>query len=407
MGKSSSPPRRSSRLIRAWTAVVLAVGFLLPFSYMAFSAWSYTTGQGNVLGDERVGIRYLRPLDDLIVALSDGQSAAVHNDQVNATAIQAAIGKVNAADTAYGGRLATQQRWSSLRQRIATLIARPESGQQAFTDYGNAMDLALALVTKVGDTSTLILDPVLDSYHLVDAAMVQTPSVLVDSGQMADLVSLESQVRPRINAAADGRVFAARDRVAQAATAIDTDVQTSFEATRSATLATHLAGPLDQFRSAVSRFAPVTSLAELSVNLSQPQPVLTARSQVESAGEHLQATMLDELDHLLQARQDDLNRQRERAYAAAGVAAVAVGWMGWTLLPARRSPNPAPAEDEAALPGNGRHRALRIREDEDPDPAEDGLTDIMNARDLLAMDELTRVGRAVRSTRRGVARDAE
>jgi hypothetical protein len=31
----------------------------------------------------------------------------------------------------------------------------------------------------------------------------------------------------------------------------------------------------------------------------------------------------------------------------------------------------------------------------------------MDARELLAMDELTRVGRAVRSTRRGVSRDAE
>jgi len=388
-------------------AVILAVGFMLPFAYLAFLASSYNSTQGNVLGDERVGILYLRPLNGLIVALTDGQSAAVHNDRVNTAAIQAAVGNVNAADAAYGSRLATQQRWSDLRQSIATLTARPESGQQAFSDYSNVIDLAVALVTKAGDTSTLILDPALDSYHLVDAAMVQASSVLVDSGRMADLVWLESKVAPKGTTEADGRVFAARDRVAQAAAAIDTDLQTSFGATHSTTLAAHLAAPLDQFRSAISGFAPVTSLAELSVNLSKPQPLLAARSQVESAASRLQATMLDELDQLLRARQDDLRRQRQREFAAVGVAAVAVGWIGWILLPERRAPDWAQTRDEAAALDGGRHRAAGISADEDPDPADDGLTDLMDARELLAMDELTRVGRAVRSTRRGVARDAE
>jgi hypothetical protein len=151
----------------------------------------------------------------------------------------------------------------------------------------------------------------------------------------------------------------------------------------------------------------VTSLAELSVNLSQPQPLLAARSQVESAASLLQATMLDELDQLLQARQDDLHAQQQRGFAAVGVAAVAVGWIGWILLPARRAPDSAQIGDEAAALDGGRHRAGGIGEDEDPDLVDDGLTDLMDARELLTMDELTRVGRAVRTTRRGVARHAE
>lgn len=385
----------------------MAVGLMLPFAYLAFLAFSYNSSQANVLSDERVGILYLRPLNGLIVALTDGESAAVRDDRVNTAAIQAAVGNVDAADAAYGSRLATQQRWSDLRQRVATLIASPESGQQAFSDYSNVIDLAVALVTQAGNTSTLILDPALDSYHLVDAAMVQATSVLVDSGQLADLVWLESKVAPKGTTEADGRVFAARDRVAQAAAAIDTDLQTSFGATRSTTLAAQLAAPLDQFRSAISGFAPVTSLAELSVNLSQPQPLLAARSQVESAASLLQATMLDELDQLLRARQDDLHAQRQRGFAAVGFAAVAVGWMGWILLPARRAPDSAQPGGEAAVLDGGRHRAAGIRADEDPDTVDDGLTDLMDARELLTMDELTRVGRAVRSTRRGAARDAE
>jgi hypothetical protein len=407
MGKTSSSPRLFSRLMKARVAVVLAVGFMLPFAYVAFLASSYNSAQGNFLSNERAGILYLRPLNGLIIALSDGESAAVRNDRVNTADIQAPVSKVDAVDGAYGSRLATQQRWSDLRQRIATLIARPETGQQAFSDYSNVIDLAVALVTQTGDSSELILDPGQDSFHLVDAAMVQATSVLVDSGQMADLVWLGSKVAPKGTTEADGQVFAARDRVAQAAAAIDTDLQTAFGATHSTTLAAHLAAPLDQFRSAISGFAPVTSLAELSVNLSQPQPLLAARSQVESAASRLQATMFDELDQLLRARQDDLRRQRQREFTAVGFAAVAVGWIGWILLPPRRAPDSAQTGDEAAALDGGRHRAAGIREDEDPDPADDGLTDLMDARELLAMDELTRVGRAVRSTRRGVARDAE
>lgn len=390
MGKTNSFPLRFSRLMKVRVAVVLAVGFMLPCAYLAFQALSYNSSQGNFLSNERVGILYLRPLNGLIVALSDGESAAVRNDLVNTADIQAAVSKVNAADVAYGSRLATQQRWSDLRQRIATLIARPETGQQAFSDYSDVVDLAVALVTETGDSSELILDPGQDSYHLVDAAMVQATSVLVDSGQMADLVWLGSKVAPKGTTQAEGRVLAARDQVAQAAAAIDTDVQTSFGATQSTTLAADLAAPLDQFRSAISGFAPVTSLAELSVNLSQPQPIYAARSQVESAGIRLQATMLDELDQLLQARQDELHRQRQRGFAAVGIAVVAVGWIGWILLPPRRAPDSAQTTDEA----------------EDLDPVDDGLTDLMDARELL-IEELTRSGRAVRSTRRGVARDAE
>jgi methyl-accepting chemotaxis protein len=393
--------------MRVRVSVVVGVGFMLPCVYLAFQASSYNSAQENFLSNERVGILYLRPLNGLIVALSDGESAAVRNDPVNAAEIQAAVSKVDTADAAYGSRLATQQRWSDLRQRIATLIATPETGQLAFSDYSNIIDLAVALVTATGDTSELILDPGQDSFHLVDAALVQATSVLVDSGQMADLVSLGSKVAPTGTTEAEGRVFAARDRVAQAAAVIDTDVQTSFGATRSTTLAAQLAAPLDQFRSAISGFAPVTSLAELPVSLSEPRSVYAARSQVQSAASRLQATMLDELDQLLQARQHDLHAQWQRGFAALGVAVVAVGWIGWILLPARRVPDPAQTTDEAAALDGGRHRAAEIGEDEDPDPADDGLTDLIDARELLAMDELTRVGRAVRSTRRGVTRDAE
>jgi hypothetical protein len=407
MGKTSSFSRRFSRLMKARLAIVLAVGFILPAAYLAFQASTYNSAQGNFLSNERVGILYLSPLNGLIIALSDGESAAVRNDRVNTADIQSAVSKVDAVDGAYGSRLATQQRWSDLRRRIATLIAAPESGQRAFSDYSNVIDLAMALVTQTGDSSELILDPGQDSFHLVDAAMVQASSVLVDSGQMADLVWLESRAAAKGTTEADGRVFAARDRVAQAAAAIDTDLQTSFAATHSTTLAAHLATPLDQFRSAISGFAPVTSLAELSVNLANPQSLLAARSQVESSGSRLQATMFDELDQLLRTRQDDLHGQRQRGFGAVAVAVVAVGWIGWILLPARRAPDLMQTRDEAAALDGGRHRAAGIGEDEDPDSADDGLTDLMDARQLLAMDELTRVGRAVRSTRRGVARDAE
>lgn len=405
MGKTNSFPQRFSRLMKVRVAVVLAVGFILPCTYLAFQASSYNSSLANFTSNERVGILYLRPLNGLIVALVDGESSAVRNDRVNTAGIQAAVSRVNAADAAYGSRLATQRRWSDLRQRIAALIARPETGQQAFSDYSNVIDLAVALVTETGDTSNLILDPDQDSYHLVVAAMVDATSVLVGSGQMADLVWLGSKVAPKGTTQAQGRVLAARDQVAQAAAAIDTDVQTVFGATQSTTLAADLAAPLDQFRSAISGFAPVTSLAELSVNLAQPQPIYAARSQVESAGSRLQATMFDELDQLLRARQDDLHRQQQRALAAVGVAVVAVGWIGWILLPPRREPDSAQTTDEAAALDGGRHRAAGIGEDEDPDTAADGLADLMDARELL-MEELTRSGRAVRS-RRGVARDAE
>ncbi|MGW4995529.1 hypothetical protein ACWEQ3_49595 [Streptomyces mirabilis] len=436
MGKSSRPAQQLPRATRVLAAIVLAVGVLLPFAFLAFTDSSSNSESYQILVVERVGIQYVGPLSNLVTALTDGQSAAVRSESVNANAIRTAVAKLNRVDTAVGGQLAAEQRWSGVRQHIDTLLAGHESGAQAFSDYSDTIDLALALSVKVGDTSTLILDPALDSYHLVDAALVQAMSILVDSGQMADLAWLANQPAARQGqASSEGRIFAARDRVSAAAAAMDADVQTSFDATQSATLASALAGPLDQFRKVISSFAPVTSLADLSVRTTQPDAVLSARVQAESATVRLQATMLDQLDLLLQARQGDLRTQRQEWYAAVGVAAVALGGVGWTLLPGgdrtgepdggegareggRHHVGSASPPDDEPEPG-GRHRASGASPDPDDKPEAkanalhdddayvDHLWDVIDARVLVPADELTRVGRAVQPRRRGADTDAQ
>ncbi|MGW3633867.1 hypothetical protein ACWD7F_27585 [Streptomyces sp. NPDC005122] len=381
----------------------------MPFANLAISRLSGVDGQSAVLHKERDGIAYLRPLDTLVTALSDAQSDAVqHRGAGNTAALAAAVGKLDAADARYGAELATQQRWRNLRKRVAGLRQSEASGAAAYSAYGDAIDLALALVAKVGDTSTLILDPALDTYHLVDASMVQAPSLLVDSGRMADLAWLAHRGAGSpadTLAVAEGRVFTARDRVSTAAAAIDADVRTSFEASDSTSLAPDLAGPLDEFRHVVSAFAPVTSLADLSVDASQAPAVIAAQSGVEKAGNHLEAAMLDELEQLLQTRQESVQNQQEAALAAVAAFAMAAGWAAWTLLPHRgrlRS-----SENEPAQAGPGADPAAGTGEGVPTDRAGDGLTDVIDARELVENEELARVGRAVQRRQRGASHHAQ
>ncbi len=400
MGKSRRSVRQMSRRKRTLAVFGVTIGILLPFCYLSSAALSDASSQNSVVSEERSGVAYVRPLTELLDSLATTQSAAVQGLSVDSTGIRAAVARVSTVDSVHGAGLGTQERWSGLKKRVMALSTQRVSGERAFAQYSSALDLTEALVSKVGDTSTLILDPALDSYHLVDASLLRIPSLIVDSGEMADLTWLGS--RSSGGSPADGRVFAARDRVSTSAAALDSDLQTSFDATASTTLAPDLAGPIDRLRSVVGTFAPVTSLATLPVDLSQPAQVGRTQQQLSAAALRLDSAMLTELDALLRTRGTQVNKQHLEALGAVAVAAAAVGWLLWAFVPSR-SRSGAGADGREAPPNlAGRHRASPPSHPDAQPP-----DDLVDARELLPAEELTRVGRAVRPSRRGPARDAQ
>src|SRR6266545_2730857 len=320
-GRTARPMRRSLRIAAAF-AVVAAV--LLPLAFVFAQFWTSTGDNLRFVNDERRGVAYLQPLVRLLGTLTDAQSAATRGKPIDVAQLRAAVAAVDAVDQAQDDRLRTRQRWSQLRAQIEAATARGTfTGEDAYATYSETNDLVLSLMAKIGDTSNLILHPELDSYYLMDTALLRLPQVLVDAGRLADLSALLASTK---SATGSAQLAVARDR----------------GATTSKTLGPNLLGQLDAFRSAANDLAPSSLLLRQSDTGLDPEALASARAQLERATLQMAGTTLAELDALLSVRGDHLDGQRTAALVAFLIGALAGAVVLWQRLPGPSVVAPAP-----------------------------------------------------------------
>ena len=153
-------------------------------------------------------------------------------------------------------------------------MAQRPTGPAALDAYADVVALATDLARKVGDTSKLILDPELDSYYLMDAAMLQLPAVLTAAGLAADLAYLTAD-RGEDHQLPEGAlidVAVARQKVATATEATSTGIRKAArrDATRRGALGANLTEPLDAFRAAVDQLVPPAALRQATPTRNSP-----------------------------------------------------------------------------------------------------------------------------------------
>lgn len=319
--------RVPSRGLRLFAVLCVVLGLLTPLTYTTVRFGQVSSSDLEFAQSERRGVVYLRPMATLIAAIADGQSAAVAGRRPDPRALTKAVAAVAEADRTVGGSLRVQDSWRDLRTRLAELAAASLSGQNAYRAYSEAMDVALFLTLRVGDTSKLILDPEIDSYYLMDAGMLRLPSVIADSGRMADLEVLRDQGTSKDLPLA--RVLVARDRVSAAASAVEAGLPKSFGSSASRSIGKDLLGKIDAFHTALEPLAPSSPLVD------QPLPprselLESRRSELARTALELNIAALDELDHLLATRERDIEQNRFVVLmvliTGLALAAVALAW---------------------------------------------------------------------------------
>ena len=82
-------------------------------------------------------------------------------------------------DQQLGTTLRTTQKWTALRDSARVLL---EAGvrrttAESFALHTKVIEDTISLITRVGDTSNLTLDPDLDSYYLMNAIVFQGPEL--------------------------------------------------------------------------------------------------------------------------------------------------------------------------------------------------------------------------------------
>jgi hypothetical protein len=235
------------------------------------------------------------------------------------------------------------------------------------------------LIRRIGDTSHLVHDPDLDSYYLMDAAIIRLPSAMVLAGQAADLVALAGGKALTGENAIKAAV--ARFGVSTAAEEVIAGVSKSIDFTARSALGTNITDRLDAFKAAADAFAPPTILFGLSGEIEAGALAADAR-RVAAAADPLAHRLLGELEVLLQTRAARLDGQWRFTAVAGGVAAAFALLVLWLIV----FPRPRAAAVEASADGPPRT----------PRTGELQLGSLAYAREVLDGDRVVHVGRAAR-----------
>src|SRR4051812_34903096 len=196
--------------LRIWQKIAL-IGIVFTFP-LALTMY-YLLDEKNYKIDfarwELYGDEYLRPTSELLRSALEHKTATGQNlagdaaAKLEAAKLQAQIlsqlKDLEAVDARLGAPLHTAPREMKDRSRgSATPAAIRESwdhtsrlGDPAVADEAHARLVGdiRTLITHVGDSSKLILDPDLDTYYLMDALLLKEPDVMDRASQMGDEVA--------------------------------------------------------------------------------------------------------------------------------------------------------------------------------------------------------------------------
>ena len=313
---------------------VISVLFVLPLALvMALLIPDINRIGPDFAQKERIGSAYLRPLRTLLEQVSAHWALARRPDAgaltASAAQIDASFAAVAAVDQQYGAQLgstaqlaALQQRWQALKREGPTLLPAEIDAQHQRL----ASDL-IALVSQVGNSSKLILDPDLDSYYLMDAVVLKLPEL---SNQLAELRVLGNQVVAQGRASETDRsrlvVLSglARSNLAKLQAGF------SFALTNnpSGQLVSAFSQPLPANVATINTFLAQVDTQVLSAPQSLTSAVYAAQaSQAINATYALWDTTIRQLDLLLQARIDGFSRKMVLVQVVAVLAFIVVAYL--------------------------------------------------------------------------------
>jgi len=336
--------------VRRIVVMICLVMVAALFGAVVRQSWIATSRAAEVVRLEAAGAAMMHPMTTLLTELVTAQSAAVRGDVIDRTSVRSALERLREAGARHGAALQTTQRLTDLANQIEAAFEAGDTGQAAYQRYSSVIDLALDLIRAIGDSSHLVHDPDLDSYYLMDAAIVRLPDAMVYAGRAADLVAL-AEPGTELTGEDAVRAAVARFNVASDALRVSAGLTMSVNYTERSELGSNIIERLDAFRAAADAFAPPTMLQELAIAV-PARAMAENASRVFATAQSLAHLLLSELEALLAVRAAGLAQQQRITTIATGAATVLVVVIAWlVLVPNRRGAAGGGSGDRA--PGRG------------------------------------------------------
>ena len=302
-------------------ALIIGASFLVP---MAVLGWQYFTNQNGQIAfsaKERLGITYAAEVMPLVDVLqrqrlhasleAAGVSGAAAETARAKADIPARMAKLAEVEKKLGAELGTG---SAHARFVEALGAAPAGGgvDAVFAAHGAKVQALLDLLGGSTDGSNLTLDPDIDTYYLMDAAMFRLPVMLEAASQVGGLGAAMLSSK--------GATPAQRRLVIEQLTLLQSNLE-AMEAGLAKAVA-YNAGVASKVKIDATKQAVAALLAQADAALLQAAPAGDANTHIAVAGRSMAAmTALGaqasaELDLLVQARVQRMEGDRALAIGA-------------------------------------------------------------------------------------------
>jgi PAS domain S-box-containing protein len=315
------PHRRTPQPV---SLTVLLLTFILPFAIVAYQLIAEIDQRIDFAQAELYGTTYLRPLEQLLTEVPHSRllteryfrqavsAQALNQQQQEVEQSMQTLAKI---ENRLGKRLHTaqpykvlDQTWRQLKDKQDKIlqsanrsitIAEQTELQQLHTRLVRAIR---SLMSYVGNTSNLILDPDLDSYYLIDTVLLQLPEAK-DLLSQIGVLGEEGLQRQDFQSEEQGRLIALSSRVEANLEATQQGMSIAFNHSAQ-NLRSNLQAPLQVFVRTHQAF-----LARLNHSLLKPATVQLSPSEYDhfaasalTANSNFWQQSVVALDSLLQAR---------------------------------------------------------------------------------------------------------
>ncbi len=304
-------------------AIIIALAFLLPLGVLGWKYFSNQNAQIEFSAKERLGIRYaeqVMPLLELMQRqrLYASLEAAGHAPATAELArvkaeIPARLSQLEAVERELGPELGTAQAFARLADAARQPLATGKDVDAVFAAHTAGVQALLDLLGVSTDGSNLTLDPDIDTYYLMDAAMFRLPVMIEAAAQTRGLGA--SML------AAQAGTAAQRRRLVEQITLLQSNLAAMEAGIAKAVAYNAGVGQAIALGDSRQSIAKLLTLADATV-LQEPAPRGTVQAHIDAANQSLAAMAAlttrasAELDTLVQARVDRMARDRAIAMAA-------------------------------------------------------------------------------------------
>jgi methyl-accepting chemotaxis protein len=213
-----------SRLSIRARLVGISILFLVPIALQVYLFVEQSRKDITFSDKEVAGVGYLRSAWPVLHTLA----AAVSDPSLRPAANLQSAPKLETASRTYDGQMGSGEASRELGKALAA-IGWPHQAIGAGDKADAAIAAARALINKIGDASNLILDPDLDSYYVMDIALLRMPEVL-DQARILMTLSATYKARKALNDDEKAQIPIRAGQFAAAVDGIASSLESAYKA---------------------------------------------------------------------------------------------------------------------------------------------------------------------------------